>query len=175
MVYFVWCFAMRIKRVEVQVVQDARETTNGIFKKLRCAFAYHLTFMLALLLLQICLLEYNRQVNSANYERNFGDYSIDFEKTMLQSIAVNSVLIFFTVGLGLNYCIILISIGRFIKFLTNNKVVLGVGFLLLIVFSVLYLNLNFQMMVLYWGAPAFNQALCIHEFYCSKDNKIIRN
>ena len=39
-VYLVWLFVMRFKRVEVQVVRDARETTPIIFKKLKCTFVY---------------------------------------------------------------------------------------------------------------------------------------
>lgn len=50
---FIWLFVMRFKRVEVQVVQDEKETSSDIFRKLKCNTIYHLSFMTALLIFQI--------------------------------------------------------------------------------------------------------------------------
>ena len=51
-------FVGRLKRVEVQVTQSASENTFAIFSKLKCAFAYHFTFMMALLIFQIAMIIY---------------------------------------------------------------------------------------------------------------------
>ena len=55
-IYLVWLFVMRLKRVEVQVVLDERETTVGIHRKLnfitlfdKCFFISHFIFVLSIL------------------------------------------------------------------------------------------------------------------------------
>ena len=52
---------MRFKRVEVQIVQDERETTAIIFKKLKYSNNYQLSFMAPLIVFSIALVFKIRQ------------------------------------------------------------------------------------------------------------------
>ena len=58
-----WLFVMRFKRVEVQIVQDERETTAMIFKKLKYSNNYQISFMAPLLVFSIALILKIRQDN----------------------------------------------------------------------------------------------------------------
>ena len=49
LVILLWLTMGRFKRVEVQVVQDERETTYGIFKKLQVLSVCKIIFILAIL------------------------------------------------------------------------------------------------------------------------------
>lgn len=49
-VYIVWIYVMGIKRLELQIAQDEYENTYNIFKKLRCANQFNITFMSLILL-----------------------------------------------------------------------------------------------------------------------------
>lgn len=51
MVSLIWFFVIRLKRVEVQVVNDERETTYNIFKKLRTITLYNTIFIPTLLII----------------------------------------------------------------------------------------------------------------------------
>ena len=61
--YLVWQFAMRLRRVQVQVVLDKLEATAFIFNKLLFAQAYQIAFMAALFLFQISILIKIREDN----------------------------------------------------------------------------------------------------------------
>ena len=111
--------------------------------------------MTILLVFQIALLAYiiNQLIDDVT---SFVDnYKIDYGQTFNITIAINSILIVFTVGLVFNYGVLTISIGRLIVFLSNNTLLRLAGFVALAVFSILYLNLIVRMMIFYWGATAY--------------------
>lgn len=54
----IWLFILRFKRVEVQVVQDARATTYSIFKKITFTRQFNAAFLAILIVSYISLLVY---------------------------------------------------------------------------------------------------------------------
>ena len=71
-IYLVWLFVMRFKRVEVQVAEDHKETTVGIFTKLRFIAKFDFCFLLAHILFILPLLIYGENYESVQkYEINF--------------------------------------------------------------------------------------------------------
>ena len=158
-VYLVWQFAMRLRRVQVQVVLDKLEATAFIFNKLLFAQAYQIAFMAALFLFQISILIKIREDNKFFIE-NYSD--IEFWKTYEPgenatwlAMAVDVLVIAFFTGLVLNFGILLLALIRLIKFLTKSLVKRVVSYLLLVPFSALYINQCLQIMANLWGAPAY--------------------
>ena len=62
-IYLVWLFVMRFKRVEVQVAEDDKETTVGIFNKLKFIAKFDFSFLLSHILFILPLLIYNVYYN----------------------------------------------------------------------------------------------------------------
>ena len=62
----------------------------------------------------------------------------------------------FTLMLVLNLGVLLLSMQRLIKFLTESTLIRWLSSLLLLPLSLLYINQCFQLMVFYWGLPAYN-------------------
>lgn len=83
----------------------------------------------------------------------------DFElsKHILEkSIIVDLLAGLFLLGLILNYWILLLSIKRLIKFLTNQGIIRWCLYLSVVPIGIFYLTECIIMMVDNWGAPAFN-------------------
>ena len=62
-IYLVWLFVMRFKRVEVQVAEDDKETSVGIFDKLKFIAKFDFGFLLAHILFILPLLIYGVYYN----------------------------------------------------------------------------------------------------------------
>ena len=84
------------------------------------------------------------------------DYKFDYKNIIQQTMAVNILIILFTSGLVINFGILLVSIGRLVSFLTGNKYLRGLSFLVLVPVSLLYGHEAFQMMAFYWAATAYD-------------------
>ena len=63
--------------------------------------------------------------------------------------------------------------GRLVTFLSKNKYLRALGFLILVPISLLYDNEALQMMAFYWAATAYDFNQCIGNFYCRDNNNII--
>ena len=71
-------------------------------------------------------------------------------------MAVNILIIIFASGLLINFIILLVSMGRLVTFLSKNKYLRALGFLILVPISLLYDNEALQMMAFYWAATAYD-------------------
>ena len=156
-VYLVWQFAMRLRRVQVQVVLDKLEATAFIFNKLLFAQAYQIAFMAALFLFQISILIKIREDNKIiiDSDKEFLKTYEPGENATWLTMTVDVLVIAFFTGLVLNFGILLLALIRLIKFLTKSLVKRVVGYLLLVPFSALYINQCLQIMANLWGAPAY--------------------
>ena len=154
-----WLFAIRLRRVQVQVVVDKLEATDYIFKKLIFSQIYQFSFMAALLLFQIPILIkirwdklfYIENVSDKEFWEKYSPGENVIELTMVVDVLV----IIFFAGLVLNFGILLVALIRLIKFLTKSLIKRVVCFLLLGPFSTLYINQCFQVMANLWGTPAY--------------------
>ena len=142
---------LRFKRVELQVVQDQQETTMNIFKKLKWSSTYQLVFIGQLTVFQVTLFAFNLiNDNKQVTDRAHSQDSNVIEKTM----AFDIVCIYLFVGLVANFVILLFSIVRLIKFLTNRFIVRMIWIALMLPLTCVYVNQCFQMAVFNWGFPA---------------------
>lgn len=162
LVYLIWLFVMRFKRVEVQVVTDDKETTFYIFKKLSCATWYHATFMGLLIVLQITLI-----IKLAFDRFMFESYTLPIYYTVDARIIgivkfVDIMIILFLFGSVFNFGLLILSIFRLIKFIFRNKVIRIICKILMIPLSLMYLNENLQMMTFHWGSLALSLNIYLH-------------
>ena len=87
-------------------------------------------------------------------------------------MAVNILIIIFASGLLINFIILLVSMGRLVTFLSKNKYLRALGFLILVPISLLYGNEALQMMAFYWAATAYDFNQCIVLIDCKRNNNI---
>ena len=69
-------------------------------------------------------------------------------------ILVDLLLCIFFLGLLITYTVQVISIIKLFNFITTSKYIRGLLYIMLVVFSIFYINENFHMMVSFWGSNA---------------------
>lgn len=129
----------RFKRVEVQVVQDEKETTANLFQKLRYLKLYNIIFMVVFCIFQVPLLIYIYQKNTKLDAIRYKGYEPIWRDAILAMI-VDIILIMFLFAKVMNMIIHLASIKRLIKFLSNKRIWIVLSYSIIFVLSLLFLN-----------------------------------
>ena len=83
--------------------------------------------------------------------------------TVPLTLAVNSLLIFFTVGLFINIGLVYLTSIRLIKFLQTSPISQRVLYFLSVPLVLIFLNENFRLMAFFWGATSFNLAESLYK------------
>ena len=131
---------MRFKRVEIQVVQDERETIMAIFKKLKFIKITDIVFMVSLFILWAPLEAYRI------YYDNVIEGQIDFssytpkKRVIDLTICVDCLILFTLLAMVLIYIAQVFSLVRLIKFLSSRKVMRLISYILLVPLSLIYVN-----------------------------------
>ena len=97
--------------------------------------------------------------NKADDEKYVGNGWAEYEpsKNVVElTILVDLLSILLLLALVFNYAVILLSIRRLIKFLTENKLIRFLSYASVVPLSILFINKCFQMMETCWGIPAYN-------------------
>lgn len=166
-----WYLVFRIKRIEVQLVQGQHENTYMVFKKLMFNYMYHISFMACLFVFMLVLAIYFWKIPKNDSSFNYlDDYVADYNKTFKDSKSVDIAISAFMVCLTINYFILALSVVRFLNFLISNKIKLFASYAVLLIFSAMYINYNFQMMSFYWGITAYQFNYCLFNDDCAYDN-----
>ena len=89
------------------------------------------------------------------------------------TVFLDIMVLFFTACLFINYGILVLSMVRLINFLAEKKrtLIKVMGYLVLVPFSLLYLNQNFLMMAFYWGVTSFDLSWCLYSPICLSKNE----
>lgn len=137
----IWLFVMRFKRTEVQIVQDARESTHNIFRKIQLLRKFNRVTIIGVLVFQFFLMVYGCYFWNVRLPTTSSDLPPEELKrgTIVFCALVDLFIVLLTVGMILNLMVQILSLERMVEFIAQKSWTRFPRYLILIALIIFYL------------------------------------